>query len=127
MDDVDVRESRNRNGETHGGGGALLRQPIRHRDEERFFLRGEPGSNGAIYVVGGRYLSMKRCEGFEGVRWVGSRVVWIYGIWWRGREGGIFFFGVSLMRFIDISVLNLGGLNKGLVYGEGVIPSEYFI
>lgn len=79
MDDVDVRESRNRNGETHGGGGALLRQPIRHRDEERFFLRGEPGSNGAIYVGGG-YLSMKRCEGFEGVRWVGSRVVWIYGI-----------------------------------------------
>lgn len=44
----------------------------------------------------------------------------------RGRSG-IFFFGVSLMRFIDISVLNLGGLDKGLVYGEGVIPSEYFI
>lgn len=44
----------------------------------------------------------------------------------RGR-GGIFFFLVSLMRFIDISVLNLGGLDKGLVYGEGVIPSEYFI
>lgn len=79
------------------GGGALLRQPIRHRDEERFFLRGEPGSNGAIYVVGGGYLSMKRCEGFEGVRWVGSRVVWTYGIWWRGREGwNLFFWG-----FID--------------------------
>lgn len=44
------------------------------------------------------------------------------------REGGWnLFFLVSLMRFIDISVLNLGGLDKGLVYGEGVIPSEYFI
>lgn len=101
MDDVDVRESRNRNGETHGGRGGFV-APTDSPSRRGFFLRGEPGSNGAIYVVGGGYLSMKRCEGFEGVRWVGSRVVWIYGIWWRGREGGIFFFGVSLMRFIDI-------------------------
>lgn len=80
-----------------GGGGALLRQPIRHRDEERFFLRGEPGSNGAIYVVGGGYLSMKRCEGFEGVRWVGFEGG--MDLWYMvEREGGwnLFFWG-----FID--------------------------
>lgn len=53
----------------------------------------------------GGYLSMKRCESFEGVRWVGSRVVWIYDTWWREREMGSFYFWFSLMRFIDISAL----------------------
>lgn len=43
------------------------------------------------------------------------------------ERGEIFPFLFSLMRFIDISVLNLEGLDKGFVYGEGVIPSEYFI
>lgn len=57
---------------------------------------------------------------------------WVEGgmdLWYmvEREKGGIFFFCFSLMRFIDISALNLGGLDKGLVYGEGVIPCEYFI
>lgn len=57
---------------------------------------------------------------------------WVEGgmdLWYmvERERGGIFFFWFSLMRFIDISALNLGGLDKGLVYREGVIPCEYFI
>lgn len=65
---------------------------------------------------------------------LGCEVGWVEGgmdLWYmveRERERwDLFFFWFSLMRFIDISALNLGGLDKGLVYGEGVIPCEYFI
>lgn len=64
---------------------------------------------------------------------LGCEVGWVEGgmdLWYmveRERGGIFFFFWFSLMRFIDISALNLGGLDKGLVYGEGVIPCEYFI
>lgn len=44
-----------------------------------------------MYVVGGWGISL---DGFEGVRWVGSRVVWIYD---GDREG----WDLSFSVFID--------------------------
>lgn len=127
MDDVDVRESRNRNGETHGGRGGFVAPTD------------SPSRRGAILPSRRTWIEWCniRCwrrvsfdEAMRGFR--GCEVGWVEGgmdLWYMvEREGGWnLFFWVSLMRFIDISVLNLGGLDKGLVYGEGVIPSEYFI
>lgn len=77
-----------------------------------------------MYVVGGWGISLDEARVLR--VWGGLGRGW-YGFMVEIERGGIFPFLFSLMRFIDISVLNLEGLDKGFVYGEGVIPSEYFI